>query len=158
MNVEQSSVRYWKIRQIYVGRLRLFCATLILQGWKEGSRNIVKYSDSIRGGNTLSFTHANLCTLCSAGGEKRNFIFRQREPIRSFPLLVCMCGCVPECVSASPGKAESATPKLICYKRETVTGTSGHTVKVVKIFKASGLSLHRRGLQAAPDNESEAAK
>lgn len=65
---------------------------------------------------------------CEGWGEE-NFIFRHSEPIRSFPLHASMWVCPRVRLSIFWPAECRARAHLLHHKCETVTGTSGHTVK-----------------------------
>lgn len=119
MNVEQSSVRYWEIRRIYVGRLRLFCATLILQGVK---RRITQYCEVFRQhkrGGTHFHSHMQISAHCVLQAERSGISFSGSES--SSGIFLCSCACV--------GVSPSASQRLLAKRRAQRSSSSVTNVR-----------------------------
>lgn len=121
----------WDIEKLdkYMYGWLYLCNTNLAEGEKNENTLLLSIQTAYKR-NTLSFTRANLSTLCSAGGVKGISFPSSESPSGLF---LCSCACVG--VSPSPSQHRLASREcdagahLLHCKRETVTGTSGHTVK-----------------------------
>lgn len=118
MNMRQSRTGYWKTREIYAQRLLFLCNTNLAEGEKNENTILLSIQTAYEGGDTLSFTHANLSTLCSAGGQKGISFSGSESPSGAF---LCLCACVGVSPSVSQHLLASrecdARAHLLHFKR-----------------------------------------
>lgn len=118
MNIGQSRTGYWKTRKIYAQRLFLVCDTNLAEGEKNENTILLSIQTAYEEGDTLSFTHANLSTLCSAGGQKGISFSGSESPSGAF---LCLCACVGVSPSVSQHLLASrecdARAHLLHFKR-----------------------------------------